>query len=57
MIEATLSKTDSKPGERSKKLDGAVNVPGGVQQRVWTCMKSLERKKGVKKGVRLWMSF
>lgn len=34
MIEARLSKTDSKPGERSRKLDGAVNLPGDMQQRV-----------------------
>lgn len=51
MIEARLSKTDSKPGEESKKLDGAVNLPGDRRQRVWTCMKSEEETKGP----RWWM--
>lgn len=35
MIEAKLSEAVSKPGEISKKLDGAVNLPGDMQQRVW----------------------
>ena len=35
MIEARLSEAVSKPGERSKKLDGAVSLPGDTQQRVW----------------------
>lgn len=34
MIETGLSKTDSKPGQRSKKLDGAVNLPADMQHRV-----------------------
>ena len=40
-----MSETDSKPGERSKKLDGAVNLPGDMQQRVWDLHKELKRKK------------
>lgn len=44
-IEARLSQTDSKPGERSKKLDGAVSLPGDMQQRVWDLHKELKRKK------------
>lgn len=53
-IEARLSETDSKPGERSKKLDGAVNLPGDMQQRVWDLHKELKRKK---KKVRWWTRF
>lgn len=47
MIEARLSKIDSKPGERSKKLDGAVDLPEDRRERVQTCMKNEEEKKGV----------
>lgn len=35
MIEARLSETGRKPGERSKELDGAVKLPGDMQQGVW----------------------
>lgn len=46
-IEARLSQTDSKPGE-SKKLDGAVSLPGDMQQEVWDLHKELKEKKKVR---------
>lgn len=48
-IEARLSQTDSKPGERSKKLDGAGWACQGICSKEYgTCIRVEEEKKKVR---------